>query len=113
MYEINKSNALIDLAKNPAASIERGVKDANDDFIHKQARFQEIYTGENGWHYPGVLKEEIEEKYKDYVWSYMWCGTGLHIKNMALDITRHEHNAHYVMAYNLELVKLIHRAENI
>lgn len=111
VYEIGKSNRLIDLARDPKASVLRGVKVANRDFLNSNARFQEVYIDGKGWYYPGVLESESEVKFKEYAYRYQWCGTGFH--GLRLDLSKHKHNSHYSLAYNLELIKLLHRKESV
>ena len=112
-YEISKSHALIELARDPDASIQRGIADARSDYSEGHAHFLSVYIEGNGRVYPGVLQDEIDGKYKDYALQYLWCGTGLHLGGIALDILHHEKNEYHALSYNLELVKILHNAKKI
>jgi len=107
--EISRSYALIELAKDPQVSIKRGTDDARFAFNKGIAHFQEIYIENKGWVYPGVLEEELDSKYKEYVVNTLWCGFRLHLEQIALDLGEYQHNLHYVSAYNLELIKLLNK----
>ena len=106
--EIVKSNNLIELAQDPQASIQRGVDDAKREFNDGHVYFKSIVIDDGNLEYPGVLKSELKENNKDYGFSSgNWCGTDFHLKSIALELGSYEYNEYYVLAYNLELVKLL------
>ena len=112
-FEISKSHALIEYAEDPKTSIQRGISEAQRDFEENHAHFRQIFIEGKGWIYPGVLDQELEGEYEGYFWGYGWCGTSSPLEKISLNITTHEQNENYAMAYNLELIKLLHREKNI
>ncbi len=106
--EIIKSGKLIDLAQDPLTSIQRGTSDAREAFNSQYAHFKTFYIEGSNAEYPGVLTYEIEGKYKEFVPNSGWkCLTEVNLKSIALNLEEFEYNKHYVLAYNLELIRLL------
>ncbi|WNZ54235.1 hypothetical protein QT397_15170 [Microbulbifer sp. MKSA007] len=53
--ELSKSYELIAIASDPVLSAERGFIDAKDDFIHRRAKFVDVYSPGVGHVTPGIL----------------------------------------------------------
>ncbi|WP_444913060.1 hypothetical protein [Microbulbifer sp. PAAF003] len=107
--ELSKSYELIAIASDPVLSAERGFIDAEDDFIHKRAKFVDVYSPGVGHVTPGILEEDLQGKYAEFrpQETFFLCGTGFHIEDYALDSEQHEHNKFYAQAYNAKLLELI------
>jgi hypothetical protein len=111
--KIVESSNLIDLAQDPHLSAQRGISDANQAFIERQAYFKSIYY-EGVSKYPGVLEYELNTDYPDsFNRVGAWCGTEFNLTSIALNLEEYEHNEYYVLAYNLELARLINGNKEI
>lgn len=106
--EIVKSNELIEIANNPLASANQGFSEAISDYRHNHRKFIEVFIPGEGYTVPGIPKSALEGELKEFAPNtFFICGTGVHIKNSALDIGSHEHNRYYAQAYNAKLLELV------
>jgi len=107
-YEISKGYAMLEMAKDPQLSISRGTETAKGDYLSGHAHFQGMGLPRSRV-YPGVLREEIESEYQDYVRDGAWCGYGFHVDDFGHKLGLYEYNEYYILSYNLELLKLLKR----
>ncbi len=105
--EFIKSYELIESAKDPIASIERGKSDATNDFNNGDVRFKQFKSD-----IPGIKKSELESEFKVYApYTGLWCGFESYIEDIGLKLSGYEYNFYYVHSYNIELRSLIDVAE--
>jgi|GEM_PF-6810681 len=108
-YEIEKSEGLIELAEDPALSIQRGNVDAIADFGGKFRSFKEVYIDGSGWVVPGEPETDLAGRFKDYDPRNRFMCVWMHpVQEMALKIRQYEYNEHYVVAYNIRLSSLLY-----
>ncbi|MDN3637496.1 hypothetical protein QWY82_01625 [Simiduia curdlanivorans] len=101
-WEVNRSQALINTAEDPVASLTRGFTDAEEDFQDGHAHFLR-YDGE----YLGVSAYEATYLFNDHAQPFqLFCIFGLYVDDLALRISSYEYNAVYVTAYNTRLKTL-------
>lgn len=109
MVEMARAYSIIALANDSSASIERGNKDAEDDFEYEHVHFKRFYSGRD-WEVPGVSEKQLNGIFKSHDPRSVWrCGYGHYnyMQDLALNLTKYEHNEKYVVAYNLRLSALL------